>query len=104
MKGNSYAILSICITILLLYAFTPNSTDKVPNEAFVVVLDAGHGGMDPGNVGNGYLEKDIALKVVLKVGAILEKQPGVKVVYTRDNDTFIGLEERGKIANNADAD
>lgn len=69
-----------------------------------MVLDAGHGGHDPGNLGNGYLEKNIALNIVLKVGSILEKNPNVKVIYTRKDDTFIDLYKRGEIANKADAD
>lgn len=75
-----------------------------PTNTFVVVLDAGHGGKDPGNMGNGYKEKDIALKVVLKVGEALEKNPHIKVVYTRKNDVFIDLFKRGQIANKAHAD
>ncbi len=73
-------------------------------DQFVVVLDAGHGGHDPGNRGNGYKEKEIALKVVLAVGKILEKDNRYKVVYTRKTDEFIELHERGKIANKANAD
>ncbi|TPN89291.1 N-acetylmuramoyl-L-alanine amidase family protein [Aquimarina algicola] len=73
-------------------------------EKFVVVLDAGHGGHDPGNRGNGYKEKEIALKVVLSVGEALEKDGRFKVVYTRKTDEFIELYERGKIANKAGAD
>ncbi|GAA0723247.1 N-acetylmuramoyl-L-alanine amidase [Aquimarina litoralis] len=73
-------------------------------EKFIVALDAGHGGDDPGNRGNGYKEKDIALKVVLAVGAALEKDDRFKVVYTRKTDKFIELHERGRIANKAKAD
>ncbi len=73
-------------------------------DNFVVVLDAGHGGKDSGNVGNGYVEKDIALSIVLKIGKALEQVDGIKVIYTRDKDVFIPLEQRGKIANDANAD
>lgn len=73
-------------------------------KKFVVVLDAGHGGKDPGNLGNGYKEKDIALKIVLAVGKELEKNPDIKVIYTRKKDEFIDLFVRGKIANKAKAD
>jgi N-acetylmuramoyl-L-alanine amidase len=72
-------------------------------EKFVVVLDAGHGGHDPGNRGNGYKEKEIALDVVLAVGAALENDSRFKVVYTRKTDTFIELHERGSIANKSGA-
>ena len=74
------------------------------DDPFVVVLDAGHGGHDPGNLGNGYLEKNIALNIVLNVGSILKRNPNIKVIYTRDNDTFVDLYVRGEIANKANAD
>lgn len=78
---------------------------KLPvDEPFVVVLDAGHGGHDPGNLGNGYLEKQIALNIVLKVGEILSNNKEVKVIYTRKDDTFIDLYVRGEVANKANAD
>lgn len=69
-----------------------------------MVLDAGHGGHDPGNLGNGYLEKNIALEVVLKVGQMLSKDDGIEVIYTRNDDTFVDLFVRGEIANKANAD
>jgi len=74
------------------------------DKPFVVVLDAGHGGHDSGNRGNGYFEKKIALNIVLKIGKQLEKQPGVKVIYTRKTDVFVELIQRANIANKADAD
>jgi N-acetylmuramoyl-L-alanine amidase len=77
-----------------------NNTTK----PFVVVLDAGHGGKDPGNRGNGFYEKDIVLDVTLQVGKILEKYDDIKVVYTRKTDVFIDLYKRGPIANEVDAD
>ncbi|NGZ90723.1 N-acetylmuramoyl-L-alanine amidase family protein [Psychroflexus maritimus] len=69
-----------------------------------VVLDAGHGDGDPGTSGNGLVEKDVALDVVLKIGAILETEVDVEVIYTRKTDVFIGLSERANIANKAKAD
>ena len=74
------------------------------NSSFVVVLDAGHGGHDPGNLGNGYKEKDIALNVTLMVGKALEENKNIKVIYTRKTDVFIELRERANIANKAKAD
>ena len=73
-------------------------------DVFTVVLDAGHGGKDSGNRGNGYYEKKIALNIALKVGKILEKDPIYKVIYTRKTDVFVELFERARIANRADAD
>ncbi|MBN1300782.1 MAG: N-acetylmuramoyl-L-alanine amidase [Melioribacteraceae bacterium] len=70
----------------------------------VVVIDPGHGGKDGGAVGvTGVKEKDINLKIALKLGSILKKQmPDVKVVFTRDDDRFVELYQRGKIANEND--
>ncbi len=72
-------------------------------ESFKVVLDAGHGGKDPGKHFKKFNEKDIALRIVLLVGNKLKKNKSIKVNYTRDKDIFIGLKERGKIANEANA-
>ena len=73
----------------------------------VIVLDAGHGGRDPGALNRqlGIREKDITLAVALKVGEYLNKyMPEVEVVYTRDDDTFIDLKDRGPIAAKANGD
>lgn len=72
----------------------------------VVVIDAGHGGHDSGAIGYAKnREKDIALKTALKLGELIQKNmPDVKVVYTRQDDRFITLAERGKIANRAQGD
>ena len=75
-----------------------------PVKPFVVVLDAGHGGKDPGNLGNGYMEKIIALKIALEAGALLSSYQDIKVIYTRDSDDFVALTQRGAIANKAKAD
>lgn len=73
-------------------------------KPFTVVLDAGHGGKDPGNMGNGHKEKDIALKIALEIGNRLEKLPGIRVIYTRKTDVFVELKDRANIANKAKAD
>jgi N-acetylmuramoyl-L-alanine amidase len=70
---------------------------------FKVALDAGHGGKDFGAVYSGHIEKNISLAVALKVGGILEKTPGISVIYTRKSDVFIELIERANIANKADS-
>ena len=69
----------------------------------VIVLDAGHGGYDPGTIGvTGVKEKTVSLGIVLKLGALIRKNlPGVEVVYTRKDDRFVELDRRGKIANEA---
>ncbi|WP_347174785.1 N-acetylmuramoyl-L-alanine amidase family protein [Polaribacter uvawellassae] len=73
-------------------------------KTYIIVLDAGHGGHDPGNIGNGYREKNIALKVALEVGKIIGKEKDIKVVFTRKNDVFVELWKRGSIANDIKAD
>ena len=97
-KSVAFAMMSFslfwCNTAIL------NAQEK----PFVVVLDAGHGGHDSGNRGNGYYEKNIALSIALKAGKILEKIKGIKVIYTRKSDVFVNLIERANIANKADAD
>ena len=98
---------SIFFIVFLVFVTKSNSmvkNSKNPDKPFIVVLDAGHGGHDPGNLGNGYREKDIVLKIVLEIGRILERQPDFKVIYTRKTDAFIKLHERAPIANRADAD
>jgi len=94
----------LLISIGLFSSFSIIDETIPPNDKFVIVLDAGHGGHDPGNLGNKYIEKDIALNVVLKIGKQLEKNPNIKVVYTRKTDVFIELDKRGEIANKAKAD
>ena len=64
-----------------------------------IVLDAGHGGGDHGGVGNGTSDKEVAMGVVTRLGPMLERELGVRVVYTRTDDTFVELRERGRIAN-----
>ena len=87
------------------YSVSASETPAFPNtKAFTVVLDAGHGGHDPGNLGSGFKEKDIALNIVLKIGKLLESNPSINVVYTRKTDVFVDLKERGNIANKAKAD
>jgi len=88
-----------------LAAFTSRSLED--NAKFIVVLDAGHGGSDPGNLGTGRYkttEKNISLDVTLQLGKYINEHfPNVKVVYTRSGDTFPTLKERCRIANDADA-
>ncbi len=92
---------SILITILSLLFSVSLVCQNSPK--FTIVLDAGHGGKDPGNSYHGYIEKNIALKTTLKVGEILEKQKDIKIIFTRTTDTFVELANRPKIANKANA-
>lgn len=90
-------------TSLFLLAFS-HMNAVTQSDPFVIVLDAGHGGKDPGKVSNGINEKDIALKVVMLIGKELEQHKDIKVVYTRKDDRFVDLYVRGRIANKAKAD
>lgn len=78
------------------------------NGVHVVVIDAGHGGIDPGNLGTRRYktkEKDISLAVALKLGKYIQDNlPDVKVIYTRTTDIAVSLERRAEIANEAEAD
>ena len=70
-----------------------------------IVLDPGHGGHDTGTVGpEGLREKDLVLDVAKRLGALIEDRMGSEVIYTRTDDTFIPLERRTEIANEAKAD
>jgi len=96
----------ITSAIVVIFSFLFLNTTLVysQDKKFIVVLDAGHGGNDPGNIGNGYREKTIALKVVKEIRNELQKINDIKVILTRDKDVLINLWKRGEIANKAKAD
>ena len=103
MKLNRSYILYICICLWLL--FLPLCTSHLWGKDFVVVIDAGHGGHDPGAIGKISKEKNINLNVALKVGNLIKNNcDDVKVIYTRSKDVFKPLDRRAEIANNAKAD
>lgn len=78
---------------------------KPPLTVKTIVIDAGHGGKDPGSLGKKNKEKDITLAIALKVGKYIEERlPDVKVIYTRNTDVFVELQERAEIANRNKAD
>jgi N-acetylmuramoyl-L-alanine amidase len=93
--------LLIAITLL-------NSASSLPKAEFkvdTVVIDAGHGGKDPGTRGKLISEKTVTLNIALKVGAYIEKNhKDVKVIYTRKGDQYVALDERADIANRNKAD
>ena len=91
-----------CFSILFVFSVL-NIVGQSASNKFSIVLDAGHGGKDPGNSYHGYVEKDIALKTTLKVGKFLEREKDFEVTYTRKTDEFIELVNRPKIANKIDA-
>lgn len=96
---------TIVLSIIIFTCFLTSAHAQSGQQKFIVVLDAGHGGKDPGKHSKyGYKEKDIALKIALEVGKSLEKLKDFKVVYTRKTDVFVELKDRAKIANDANAD
>ena len=83
----------------------PGDTESAPNRLRTVVLDAGHGGKDPGCIGRKTRESRVVLKLVLELGRkIKEEMPNVRVIYTRNTDHFVELAERSAIANRNRAD
>lgn len=80
------------------------STTREGSRLDTVVIDPGHGGKDPGAVANGLYEKDIVLDVAHKLGDYIENRLDLEVVYTRSDDRFIALEERGHLANRRGGD
>lgn len=103
MKKNIFNILYIiCI---LLISGQPEYVQAALQKQFTVVIDAGHGGNDPGAIGRRGREKNINLNVALKLGRLIENNCNdTRVVYTRQKDTFVPLHTRAEIANNAKAD
>ena len=93
------------ISLLCGLQVSPSCYGMVEARDFVVVIDAGHGGHDPGAVGRISKEKNINLKVALAVGKLIEQNcKDVKVIYTRKRDVFVPLNRRSDIANEAKAD
>lgn len=96
--------------IILYFAQFESGTSQTENnyskKVFTVILDAGHGGKDPGTIGlSGIYEKNIVLPIVLKIKEYLNKYDNqLKVILTRSTDEFIELKERGKIANSNNGD
>ena len=90
---------------LLILLFFPGFINEIYSQSpFKIVIDAGHGGKDPGRPNkSGIKEKDIVLKVALDLGKKLENS-GNEVIYTRKKDVFLTLRQRAKIANDFDAD
>ncbi len=83
--------------------FNPSVVKSQNNNPFIVVIDAGHGGKDPGAVGLISKEKTINLDIALKLGKLITDNTDAKVIYTRKSDVFVELTERAEIANRAKA-
>jgi N-acetylmuramoyl-L-alanine amidase len=94
---------NIKTALLITFLFCSLNAVCQTNRKFTIVLDAGHGGKDPGNLNHGFIEKKVALKTALKIGEYLERDKDIRVVHTRKTDVFIELVDRPKVANNIDA-
>ena len=93
------------ITGIIISAIYSQQDTKNGYKFKTVVIDAGHGGKDPGSVGQAGTEKDVVLAIALKLGQYIETGlPDIKVVYTRKTDEFIPLHKRADIANSNKAD
>ena len=99
--NRSYIIILLCS----LWSVLPLVGAQAESRDFIVVIDPGHGGRDPGAIGKRGKEKNINLNVALKLGKLIQNNcKDVSIVYTREKDTFVGLDRRAQIANNAKAD
>lgn len=104
-----YFVLIIIFSLILFYPFSKSRTGekyKPGKKLETIILDAGHGGKDPGTIGiSGIYEKNIVLPITLKTRDLLVKEySDLKIVLTRDKDEFIELRNRGKIANSNSGD
>lgn len=98
-------LLHIAIVFLAVFFCNPSIWAQKTGKITTVVIDAGHGGKDPGAIGKHAKEKDIVLKIALKTGQYIEEYlKDVKVIYTRKTDRFVELYKRAEIANKNNAD
>jgi len=96
-----FLVFIILISVNTVVSSQNNSTNKVST----IVIDAGHGGHDPGCLGATNNEKAVCLAISLKLGKLIEKRlPAVNVIYTRTKDVFLELQERAEVANKNNAD
>lgn len=99
LSNNTYNVTNTC-NVLAKPTLYQNTSPP-----FRLVIDAGHGGMDPGCIANNVQEKDIALNIALKLGSqLLSQHPDIEIIFTRTEDKFVNLKDRVGIANSVQAD
>jgi N-acetylmuramoyl-L-alanine amidase len=104
-RMKPHILVWIAIIFISMASGFPENPPAIDNKVRTVVIDAGHGGKDPGAVGSIIKEKDVVLNIALKLGKYIEDNfDDVKVVYTRKTDVFIEVRERPEIANRNNAD
>ena len=104
-RTNYIYILKLLQVVFLSVVVSGWHQANASEKTWVIVIDAGHGGKDPGAIGSVSKEKNINLAIALKTGEYLEKNmENVKVLYTRNSDVFVGLNERAEFANKNKAD
>jgi N-acetylmuramoyl-L-alanine amidase len=104
-RTNNIYMLKLLVAVFLSLLLSGLNTDIASEKTWIIVIDAGHGGKDPGAIGSISKEKNINLAIALKVGEYLEQNlNNVKVLYTRKSDVFVGLKERAEFANKNEAD
>ena len=106
LRANNEKVFILFFLFLFLNFIIPNDVQaQKEGKIKTVVIDAGHGGKDPGAIGKKSKEKDITLSVAKKTGEYIKQHcPDVNVVYTRGGDTFVSLLRRAQIANEKNAD
>lgn len=104
-KPKNILIFSLLTLSLIVASFVPIGGNPMEFKLRRIVIDAGHGGKDPGTIGKKSREKDVVLSLALQVGKYIEENmPDVEVIYTRKSDVFVELKERANIANRNRAD
>src|SRR5665648_212144 len=97
--NNIYTV-KLIFLIIALVIISGSASALKNNKGWIIVIDAGHGGKDPGALGATSYEKNITLPVALKTGEYIEQNiKNVTVIYTRKNDTFVDIRDRADIAN-----
>lgn len=107
-RNKAYFLISkyiFCLSLTLAYVAASQNTYAQSSVIQKIVIDAGHGGKDPGTVHGNVKEKDVTLAVALKLGKLIKQHhPSVEVLYTRSKDVFVEFNERSNIANKNHAD